>query len=364
MWERIIRSVMKKRKSLFFFLLVCMFSLCFSTVCSAGWKKTNGKYRYYDTKKKSYATATWKKISKKWYYFDEKGYLKTGRFKVKGKYYYCKNKSKGRAQNKKVGSYYYGANGAMVKNCWKKCGKYMFYFGSNGKVKTGRFTLGNKTYYCSAKTGRAVKKRVGNYYYGTKGVMVKNKWVNNYYYGSNGKAKYGKFTVGGKTYYCTKKNGKVKNKWVNKNFYDEKGVMARNKWINGTYVNEEGEITKGNKNPKDPPSSSDIRLLAALVYYEAGNQPYRGKVAVASVVVNRMKSSKFPNTLRGVIYQSGQFTPAMNGMVDYLYYSGKKIQSECVKAAKEVLTKGSQLKGYYYFNSAGYGYQIGDHYFY
>lgn len=353
---------MKRRRKLLFFLLVFLFSLSFSTVCSAGWKNVKGKYRYYDTKTKSYVVSTWKKISKKWYYFDEKGYLKTGRFKVNGKYYYCK-KATGRAQKKKVGKYYYGSDGAMVKNCWKKCGRYYFYFGSNGAVKTGRFTVNGKTYYCSSQKGRVVKKRVGDYYYGSGGVMVKNKWVGNYYYGSNGKAKYGKFTVKGKTYYCTRKNGKVKNKWVNKNFYDEKGVMATNKWINGTYVNAEGKITKGNKNPKDPPSTSDIRLLACLVYYEAGNQPYFGKVAVASVVVNRMNSSRFPNTLKGVIFQSGQFTPAMNGMVNYLYNSKSKIESGCMKASKEVLTKGSQLKGYYYFGTDGPGYKIGDHYF-
>lgn len=353
---------MKKRKYLLFFLLILLCSLSFSAVCGASWKQQKGKYRYYDTRSKKYVISSWKKISGKTYYFDEKGYLKTGRFQVNGKYYYCQ-KSTGIYRKKKVGSYYYGSDGIMVTSCWKKCGKYYFYFGSSGHVKTGKFTVNGSTYYCFSKTGRAAKKRVGEYYYDSSGKMVKNKWVGNYYYGSCGKTQYGKFTVNGKTYYCRKKGGKVTNKWVNKNFYDEKGVMATNKWINGTYVNGEGKITKGNKNPKDPPSASDIRLLAALVYYEAGNQSYFGKVAVASVVVNRMESSRFPNTLRGVIYQSGQFTPAMNGMVSYLYNSGQKIQSECTKAAKEVLTEGSKLKGYYFFSIWGPGYQIGDHYF-
>ena len=57
-------------------------------------------------------------------------------------------------------------------------------------------------------------------------------------------------------------------------------------------------------------SDYDRQLLGALIYYEAGGEPYQGKVAVGSVVVNRMLSSRFPDDMSGVIYQSGQFVPA------------------------------------------------------
>jgi hypothetical protein len=57
-------------------------------------------------------------------------------------------------------------------------------------------------------------------------------------------------------------------------------------------------------------SSQDIDTMARLVYLEAGGEPYRGQVAVAEVIINRVKSSTFPNTVNGVVYQSGQFTPA------------------------------------------------------
>ena len=191
--------------------------------------------------------------------------------------------------------------------------------------------------------------------------MVRNRWVKKFYYGKDGKVKTGKFKAAdGNTYYCDKKLGKLTSQWKNKNYYDEDGVMATSCWIGDSYVDETGTITKGNKNPV---TEADIRLLAAITYLEAGNQSYYGKKCVASVVMNRVNSKKFPNTIKGVVYQSGQFTPAMNGSLTSLVNSGKTIQAECVKAAKYVLEKGSVLKGYYYFNNFGPGLQIGDHYF-
>ncbi|MGI6018090.1 MAG: cell wall hydrolase [Marvinbryantia sp.] len=353
---------MKKKRILLIVLMTLICVGAMSTTGSASWKTSGGKTRYY-TGTKKYVKSSWKKVKGKWYYFDSKGYLKTGRFKVGKDYYYVK-KSTGKVCNKKVGSYYYGPDGKMVKRAWKKCGKYTWYFGYNGKMKTGRFKLGKNYYYCSKSTGLVTKKKIGRYYYRSKdGIGVTNCWVGNYYYGSDGKSKIGKFTIEDKTYCCKEKGGKVKNCWYNKNYYDENGVMAKNRWINGSYVNSEGKITKGNKNPLNPPTAYEIKLLAAITYLEAGNQSYRGKVAVASVVVNRLQSSRFPNTLHGVIYQSGQFVPAMTGALDMLMNSGRSIQKECVRAAKEVLTEGSKLKGYYFFDQGGIGLQIGAHFF-
>ena len=69
--------------------------------------------------------------------------------------------------------------------------------------------------------------------------------------------------------------------------------------------------------------ADELKLLAALIQCEAGNQPYEGRVAVGAVVMNRVKSGAYPNTIYGVIYASGQFTPALNGTVDRVYNSGK-----------------------------------------
>ena len=63
-------------------------------------------------------------------------------------------------------------------------------------------------------------------------------------------------------------------------------------------------------------SSSDLNLLSRLVYGEARGEPYQGQVAVAAVVLNRVKSSNFPNTVAGVIYQSGAFDAVSDGQVN------------------------------------------------
>lgn len=69
--------------------------------------------------------------------------------------------------------------------------------------------------------------------------------------------------------------------------------------------------------------ADELKLLAALIQCEAGNQPYEGRVAVGAVVLNRVRSGAYPNTIYGVIYASGQFTPALNGKVASVYNSGK-----------------------------------------
>jgi spore germination cell wall hydrolase CwlJ-like protein len=69
--------------------------------------------------------------------------------------------------------------------------------------------------------------------------------------------------------------------------------------------------------------ADEVRLLAALIQCEAGNQPYEGRLAVGAVVMNRVKSGAYPNSIYGVIYASGQFTPALNGNVAAVYNSGR-----------------------------------------
>ena len=66
-------------------------------------------------------------------------------------------------------------------------------------------------------------------------------------------------------------------------------------------------------------------MLSSIIYSESGNQVYAGKKAVGIVVMNRVRSTLFPNTVSGVVYQSGQFTPARNGSLSRslsLYDSG------------------------------------------
>ena len=79
-----------------------------------------------------------------------------------------------------------------------------------------------------------------------------------------------------------------------------------------------------------------------MVHAEAGNQSYEGKLAVANVVLNRMKSKKYPNTIEAVIYQPGQFSVAKSGSLDkqlknYENYSSKS-QQLTLKATKAALS--------------------------
>ena len=111
--------------------------------------------------------------------------------------------------------------------------------------------------------------------------------------------------------------------------------------------------------------SEDVKLLASLIYCEAGNQPHEGKVAVGSVVMNRLNSPAYPNTLAGVIYASGQFTPARSGKVDRIYRGGN-IQADSIAAAKEALAGSAPVGGATHFRRKGnrQGTIIGAHVFY
>ncbi|MCD8130521.1 MAG: cell wall hydrolase [Lachnospiraceae bacterium] len=115
-------------------------------------------------------------------------------------------------------------------------------------------------------------------------------------------------------------------------------------------------------------SASDYErlLLAALIYCEAGGESYEGKLAVGAVVCNRVRSSGYPNTLQGVIYASGQFTPAKSGRLDQVMVSGNIPQS-CYDAAEEALAGYTNVGSAVRFranNGTIEGVVIGNHVFY
>lgn len=106
----------------------------------------------------------------------------------------------------------------------------------------------------------------------------------------------------------------------------------------------------------------DLELLASIIFCEAGNQSYEGQVAVGAVVMNRVKSERFPNTMEEVIYQSGQFTPAMTGWLDRIRASSGYTDS-AMQAAKDAVLGVDPVNGCLFFDQGGYGYRIGAHYF-
>ena len=115
--------------------------------------------------------------------------------------------------------------------------------------------------------------------------------------------------------------------------------------------------------PQVSASTSDVELLAALIYCEAGNQPYEGQVAVGAVVMNRISSSAFPNTIRDVIYQAGQFTPAYSGALAAALNNGSG--AGYINAANDALAGSDPTDGALYFNvHQGTGKKIGAHWFF
>lgn len=109
--------------------------------------------------------------------------------------------------------------------------------------------------------------------------------------------------------------------------------------------------------------ADDTRLLAALIYCEAGNQGYEGHLGVGAVVMNRVRSGAYPNSITGVIYASGQFPPALNGKVARVYEGN--IPEGCIKAAQDAIDGATNVGTATHFKRAGArdGIVIGDHVF-
>lgn len=96
----------------------------------------------------------------------------------------------------------------------------------------------------------------------------------------------------------------------------------------------------------------DLRLLAALIHCEAGSETYNGKLAVGAVVMNRVRSGAYPSTISGVIFASGQFTPALNGKVARVYESGN-IAAGCYEAAQAAINGETNVGTATHFRRAG-----------
>ena len=94
-------------------------------------------------------------------------------------------------------------------------------------------------------------------------------------------------------------------------------------------------------------STSDLQLMARAINGEARGEPYEGQVAVGAVILNRVKSSQFPNTIAGVIYQSGAFTAVADGQINQPIAE----DSTVYKAAQDAMNGWDPTGGcIYYFN--------------
>lgn len=108
-------------------------------------------------------------------------------------------------------------------------------------------------------------------------------------------------------------------------------------------------------------SADDLTLLAAIIQIEAGNEVYEGQVAVGSVVMNRVRSGSFPNTVGGVIFAKGQFaTSRMSSVIS------RGVKASCIQAAQEAMSGVDTTGGATHFRRSGSkeGLIIGNHVFY
>lgn len=159
------------------------------------------------------------------------------------------------------------------------------------------------------------------------------------------------------------KNGYVYAEYVDLDFWIDAGETTEE-----IAAREEAEKeAKRHVNYGEYTTDADTTLLlAALIHCEARGESFEGQVAVGAVVMNRVRSSAYPDTIHGVIYASGQFTPAMSGAVNRVLESGKISQS-CIDAAKEALAGVSPVGDCTRFrrnNGTRQGIVIGNHVFF
>lgn len=168
----------------------------------------------------------------------------------------------------------------------------------------------------------------------------------------------------------------VDDQWISVDFGDDIGYVNSD-YINVVFHIDEGETMdvirirereeaerkrKANRGAVAA-DADELRLLGALIYCEAGNQSYEGMVGVGAVVMNRVKSGAYPNTIHSVIYASGQFTPAMTGKVARVYEGN--VPELCMQAAQAAINGETTVGDATHFRRAGKreGYVLGDHVF-
>lgn len=172
--------------------------------------------------------------------------------------------------------------------------------------------------------------------YGSRGEEVKTiqtklkRWG---YYNGNVDGIYGSQTLAAVKLF-QKKNGLTVDGIAGKNTLETMGIF-----------NSSGNSSSSNSSSSV--NSSDLNLLSRLVYGEARGEPYTGQVAVAAVVLNRVRNSSFPNTVAGVIYQKGAFDVVADGQINLTPNDTAK------KAAQDALNGWDPSNGaIYYFNPA------------
>lgn len=175
----------------------------------------------------------------------------------------------------------------------------------------------------------------------------------------------------------------IKDGWVKVDFDDTQGYVSLEyvevKYSFGSAVTIEEEMaaqaaiekaqgestqSEATKGAATSLSNDDVSLLAAMIQCEAGNECFEGKVAVGNVILNRVNSGGYPNSIYGVITAPGQFPPATNGTLTNVLAGG--ISSECIKAAQSAMSGTNYIGSAKHFRSVSSGNAgtvIGNHVF-
>ena len=157
----------------------------------------------------------------------------------------------------------------------------------------------------------------------------------------------------------------IDDDWISVEYQDETRYVST-EFVNVDFHIDEGETLAAIKKREEEErrakltanqgvvivGGDDLRLLAALIHCEAGSETYNGKLAVGAVVMNRVRSGAYPDTISGVIFASGQFTPAMSGKVARVYTSGN-FASGCYEAAQAAINGETNVGSATHFRRAG-----------
>ena len=158
------------------------------------------------------------------------------------------------------------------------------------------------------------------------------------YYNGSVDGVYGKQTVEAVKYF-QRKNGLTPDGIAGKSTFEALGMMDSAKVLDNQQNN------SGNSNSEY--TSSDLYLLAKCIYAEARGESYTGQVAVGAVILNRVESSKFPNTISGVIYQKNAFTAVSDGQINL------QPDKTAMNAAQDAMNGWDPTYGcLYYYNPA------------
>ncbi|EDS72693.1 spore cortex-lytic enzyme [Anaerofustis stercorihominis] len=174
-------------------------------------------------------------------------------------------------------------------------------------------------------------------YYGSPAAHVKpvqeklKRWG---YYDGSVDGKFGAATEKAVKYF-QRKNGLTQDGKAGKSTLEKMGLY--------NLLSSSGSTSAGSSSSST--NSNDVNLIARAVNGEARGEPYEGQVAVAAVILNRVKSSSFPNSVSGVVYQNGAFDAVADGQVNL------SPNASCVKAAKDAMNGWDPSGGaIYYYN--------------